>query len=135
MAHQPAVITADKMSVIIAECPPGDRPVLHAHHRTNETFFCLEGRFRIRSGDEGENEIFLDPYDMIAVPPGVVRDFTNVSDKTARLLVWITGETEDAFNDIEIPPVEAKALQEKFGDDILEKFEKIGVSFNEGVDA
>lgn len=135
MAHQPAVITADKMSVIIAECPPGDRPVLHAHHRTNETFFCLEGRFRIRSGDEGENEIFLDPYDMIAVPPGVVRDFTNVSDKTARLLVWITGETEDAFNDIEMPPVEAKALQEKFGDDILEKFEKIGVSFNEGVDA
>lgn len=135
MAHQPAVITADKMSVIIAECPPGDRPVLHAHHRTNETFFCLEGRFRIRWGDEGENEIFLDPYDMIAVPPGVVRDFTNVSDKTARLLVWITGETEDAFNDIEIPPVEAKALQEKFGDDILEKFEKIGVSFNEGVDA
>ncbi len=135
MAHQPAVITADKMSVIIAECPPGDRPVLHAHHRTNETFFCLDGRFRIRWGDEGENEIFLDPYDMIAVPPGVVRDFTNVSDKTARLLVWITGEAEDDFNDIEMPPVEAKALQEKFGDDILEKFEKIGVSFNAGVDA
>ncbi len=135
MAHQPAVTTADKMSVIIAECPPGDRPVLHAHHRTNETFFCLDGRFRIRWGDEGENEIFLDPYDMIAVPPGVVRDFTNVSDKTARLLVWITGEAEDDFNDIEMPPVEAKALQEKFGDDILEKFEKIGVSFNAGVDA
>ena len=48
MAHQPAVVTKDKMSVIIAECPPGDRPLLHAHHRTNETFFCLDGRFRIR---------------------------------------------------------------------------------------
>jgi len=135
MAHQPAVVTKDKMSVIIAECPPGDRPLLHAHHRTNETFFCLDGRFRIRWGDEGENQTFLEQYDMIAVPPGVVRDFTNVSDKTARLLVWITGETEDDFNDIEMPPIEAQRLEKKFGNEVLEKFKNIGVSFNAGVDA
>ena len=135
MAHQPAVVTKDKMSVIIAECPPGDRPLLHAHHRTNETFFCLDGRFRIRWGDEGENQTFLEQYDMIAVPPGVVRDFTNVSDKTARLLVWITGETEDDFNDIEMPPIEAQRLEEKFGIEVLKKFKNIGVSFNAGVDA
>jgi len=135
MAHQPAVVTKDKMSVIIAECPPGDRPLLHAHHRTNETFFCLDGRFRIRWGDEGENQTFLEQYDMIAVPPGVVRDFTNVSDKTAHLLVWITGETEDDFNDIEMPPIEAQRLEKKFGNEVLEKFKNIGVSFNAGVDA
>ena len=135
MAHQPAVVTKDKMSVIIAECPPGDRPLLHAHHRTNETFFCLDGRFRIRWGDEGENQTFLEQYDMIAVPPGVVRDFTNVSDKTARLLVWITGETEDDFNDIEMPPIEAQRLEKKFGNEVLEKFKNIGVNFNAGVDA
>ena len=135
MAHQPAVVTKDTMSVIIAECPPGDRPLLHAHHRTNETFFCLDGRFRIRWGDEGENQTFLEQYDMIAVPPGVVRDFTNVSDKTARLLVWITGETEDDFNDIEMPPIEAQRLEEKFGNEVLKKFKNIGVSFNAGVDA
>ena len=135
MAHQPAVVTKDKMSVIIAECPPGDRPLLHAHHRTNETFFCLDGRFRIRWGDEGGNQTYLEQYDMIAVPPGVVRDFTNVSDKTARLLVWITGETEDDFNDIEMPPIEARRLEEKFGNEVLKKFKNIGVSFNAGVDA
>ncbi len=135
MAHQPAVLTKDKMSVIIAKCPPGDRPLLHAHHRTNETFFCLDGRFRIRWGDEGENQTFLEQYDMIAVPPGVVRDFTNVSDKTARLLVWITGETEDDFNDIEMPPIEAQRLEKKFGNEVLKKFKNIGVSFNAGVDA
>ncbi len=135
MAHQPAVVTKDKMSVIIAECPPGDRPLLHAHHRTNETFFCLDGRFRIRWGDEGENQTYLEQYDMIAVPPGVVRDFTNVSDKTAHLLVWITGETEDDFNDIEMPPIEAQRLEEKFGNEVLKKFKNIGVSFNAGVDA
>ena len=135
MAHQPAVVTKDKMSVIIAKCPPGDRPLLHAHHRTNETFFCLDGRFRIRWGDEGENQTFLEQYDMIAVPPGVVRDFTNVSDKTARLLVWITGETEDDFNDIEMPPIEAQRLEKKFGNEVLKKFKNIWVSFNAGVDA
>ena len=135
MAHQPAVVTKDKMSVIIAECPPGDRPLLHAHHRTNETFFCLDGRFRIRWGDEGENQTYLEQYDMIAVPPGVVRDFTNVSKSTARLLVWITGETEDDFNDIEMPPIEAQRLEKKFGNEVLEKFKNIGVSFNAGVDA
>ena len=135
MAHQPAVVTKDKMSVIIAECPPGDHPLLHAHHRTNETFFCLDGRCRIRWGDEGENQTFLEQYDMIAVPPGVVRDFTNVSDKTARLLVWITGETEDDFNDIEMPPIEAQRLEEKFGNEVLKKFKNIGVSFNAGLDA
>ena len=135
MAHQPAVVTKDMMSVIIAECPPGDRPLLHAHHRTNETFFCLDGRFRIRWGDEGENQTYLEQYDMIAVPPGVVRDFTNVSDKTARLLVWITGETEDDFNDIEMPPIEAQRLEKKFGNEVLKKFKNIGVSFNAGVDA
>ncbi len=135
MAQQPAVVTKDKMSVIVAECPPGDRPLLHAHHKTNETFFCLDGKFRIRWGDEGENETYLEQYDMIAVPPGIVRDFTNVSKKTARLLVWITGESVGDFNDIEMPPVEARRLQEKFGDGVLEKFKKIGVSFNAGVDA
>lgn len=134
MAQKPAVTTTDKMSVIIAECPPGDRPLLHCHHQTKETFFCLDGRFRIRWGDKGENETFLDPYDMFAVPPGVVRDFTNVTDKVAHLLVFITGEAEENFNDIEMTPEEADRIREKFGQDVLDKFRGIGVSFEAGVD-
>ena len=134
MAQNPAVVTQDKMSVIIAECPPGNRPPLHAHHQTKETFFCLDGHFRIRWGDEGENEIYLDPYDMIAVPPGVVRDFTNVSDDTARLLVFITGEAEDNFNDIEMTPGESERLRGQFGDEVVDKFREIGISFDASVD-
>lgn len=135
MAQNPAIVTQDKMSVIIAECPPGNRPPLHAHHQTKETFFCLDGRFRIRWGDEGENEIYLDPYDMIAVPPGVCRDFTNVSDNTARLLVFITGEAEGDFNDIEMTPSESNRLREQFGDDVVDKFREIGISFEAGIDS
>ena len=135
MAQNPAIVTQDKMSVIIAECPPGNRPPLHAHHQTKETFFCLDGRFRIRWGDAGENEIYLDPYDMIAVPPGVVRDFTNVSDETARLLVFITGEAEGNFNDIEMTPAESERLRGQFGDEVVDRFREIGISFDAGVDS
>jgi hypothetical protein len=35
----------------VAECRPG----LHAHHATTETFFCLDGRYRIFWGGHGEH--------------------------------------------------------------------------------
>jgi len=133
MAQHPAVTTDDKMSVIIAECPPGDGPLLHAHQFTRETFFCLDGRFKIQWGDTGEHEIELDPFDMIAVPPGVVRRFENVSDQTAHLLVFITGDSEESFNDIDHPQVEADRLAATFGDGILDKLRGIGVSFEAGM--
>ena len=69
-----------------------------------------------------------------AVPPGVVRRFENVSDETARLLVWINGDSEEAFNDIDHPQIEADRLAEKFGDETLEKLRGIGVSFEAGVE-
>ncbi len=134
-AQKPAIVTDDKMSVIIAECPPGNRPPLHAHHQTKETFFCLNGRFRIRWGDEGEDEIYLDPFDMIAVPPGVCRDFTNVSDDTAHLLVFITGQAEENFNDIEMTPAESKRLRDQFGDDVVDRVRELGIRFEAGVDS
>mgnify|MGYP001393100254 FL=1 len=134
MAQAPAVVTQDKMSVIIAECPPGDGPLLHAHQFTRETFMCLDGRFKIQWGDEVENQIELDKYDMIAVPPGVVRRFENISDETGRLLVWINGDSEEEFNDIDHPQVEADRLADQFGDDMLDKLRGIGVTFEAGVE-
>ena len=134
MAQAPAVVTQDKMSVIIAECPPGNGPLLHAHQFTRETFMCLDGRFKIQWGDEGENQIELDKYDMIAVPPGVVRRFENISDETGRLLVWINGDSEEEFNDIDHPQVEADRLADQFGDDMLDKLRGIGVTFEAGVE-
>lgn len=78
MAQKPAVTGDSGTSVIIARCPPGDKPLLHAHHFTVETFMCLTGRFRICWSGTGEQEIDLDPHDMIAVPPGVDRQFARI---------------------------------------------------------
>jgi uncharacterized RmlC-like cupin family protein len=131
MSAKPAVVADDNLSVIIAECPPGDKPMLHAHFHTTEHFLCLKGRFRIRWGDQGENELFLDPYDMIAVPKAVCRDFTNVTDETAYLLVLITGQAEEDYNDIGFAPEESKVFKAKFGEAVAEKLEGIGFSFLE----
>ena len=129
MSATPAIISEDPLSIIIAECPPGDKPMLHAHFNTIEHFFCLRGRFRVSWGDEGENETFLDPFDMIAVPKAVCRDFTNVTDETAYLLVLITGKGESDYNDIGFAPSESKTFKDKFGDQVADKLETIGFSF------
>jgi uncharacterized RmlC-like cupin family protein len=130
----PPVIGGDGGEVFttnIARCPPGTGPMLHAHQTTHETFFCLNGRFSITWGDEGEHEIFLDPYDMIAVPPGVVRTFTNVSDQRADLLVFIQGD-RDKFQDVEMRPKDGDFIAEKFGAEMLAKLEAAGLRFTAG---
>jgi uncharacterized RmlC-like cupin family protein len=129
MSATPAILTQDNLSVIIAECPPGDKPMLHAHFFTVEHFFCLSGRFLIRWGDEGQHSTVLEPYDMIAVPPGVCRDFTNITDQTAHLLVLITGKSDDDYNDIGFAPVESARFKGQFGEAVADKLETIGFSF------
>ncbi|HYF19516.1 MAG TPA: cupin domain-containing protein [Ramlibacter sp.] len=129
MSAQPAILTQDNLSVIVAECPPGDKPMLHAHFCTVEHFFCLSGRFRIRWGDEGEHELQLEPWDMVAVPRGVRRDFTNVGDSTAYLLVLITGGQEADYFDISVAPGDSRAFRQEFGDEVAERFARIGIEF------
>ena len=132
MSAAPAIVTEDVLSVIIAECPPGNKPMPHAHHHTVEHFFCLRGRFRIRWGDRAEHELYLDPWDMVAVPKAVRRDFTNVTDETAFLLVFITGDKGQDYFDIHVAPEDSGAFREKFGDEVAERFAQIGVSFAPG---
>jgi uncharacterized RmlC-like cupin family protein len=132
MSHHAAIQGPDNISLLVAECPPGDSPLLHAHHHTVETFMCLTGTFRIRWGTDGSEHIDLAPYDMIAVPPGVDRRFENVSDEDARLLVIITGTSRDDYNDISMPPESTRIIRETFGQDVIDAYEARGVSFREG---
>lgn len=129
MSARPAILAQENLSVIIAECPPGDRPMLHAHFYTTEHFFCLKGRFRVRWGDEGEHETTLEQFDMVRVPKAVCRDFTNITDETAYLLVLITGQAEEDYNDIAFAPGESQQFKQEFGEGVAQKMEAIGFSF------
>jgi mannose-6-phosphate isomerase-like protein (cupin superfamily) len=116
------------LRVGIAECAPNDGPGLHVHWKTHETFMALSGKWRIDWGDEGEEHVILEPFDLIAVPPKVTRKFTNISDKDAHLLVLIQGKKED-FNDVGRPAAAAKPIVEKYGPEMIEKLEKAGWQF------
>ena len=69
---------------------------------------------------------------MVAVPPGVDRQFENISDADARLLVVITGASRDDYNDISMPPKSAAVIRERFGQEVIDAYEQRGVSFRKG---
>ncbi|MBT5570055.1 MAG: cupin domain-containing protein [Alphaproteobacteria bacterium] len=131
MAHHAAIAGPDNISVLIAECPPGDKPLLHAHHHTVENFMCLTGEFRIRWGEGGEEHIDLKPFDMISVPPGVDRQFENISDADARLLVVITGTSREDYNDISMPPEVTELIRSRFGQGVIDAYGERGVTFRD----
>ncbi|HYF16228.1 MAG TPA: cupin domain-containing protein [Ramlibacter sp.] len=129
----PAVEGAPGLTVNVCHCPPGNGPMLHAHQRTRETFFCLRGRFEVRWGDQGEHRTTLEEFDMIAVPPNVSRAFTNVTEQDAYLLVMIQGGNDD-LNDVSYSPEVAQQITQRFGPQVKERFETVlGWNFEAGV--
>jgi uncharacterized RmlC-like cupin family protein len=100
------------LSISIAECPPGDGPMLHAHMKTHEIFTCLTGRFEVSWGDAGQYRTILEPLDMVDVPLGVTRAFRNVSDATALLHVIILGGDQ---NDIGYTKAVGEQVAARFG--------------------
>lgn len=115
--------------VSIAECEPGNGPGLHRHLNTCENFFCLNGRFAISWGDEGENSIVLDPYDMVSIPRGENRRFQNISDEIGRLLVMIVPETDEQTDPIAYDPRLETEIEQEFGKEAVQGLKTIGFKF------
>jgi uncharacterized RmlC-like cupin family protein len=122
LSPSPAVVGGDKgvMRIGIAECTPGDGPALHVHWKTHETFMPLSGRWELQWGDEGQEKVVLEPFDLFAVPPAVTRRFVNVSDHDAHLLVIIQGQPED-FDDVGLSPAWGQKIVDKHGQAMLDK--------------
>ncbi len=125
---------APGITVSLAECPPGDNPGLHAHENTVENFFCVNGRFEITWGDNGEHSSILEPLDFISVPPGVARNFTNISDDTAYLLVVIQTPEGDAFDKVAFTPSVGEEIAKHFGAATVAQMNDIGFNFDAGID-
>jgi len=131
LSPNPAIVNGDKgvIRIGLAVAEPNDGPELHVHWKTHETFMALSGRWLIRWGDNGEESIELEPYDMLAMPPRVARQFINISDQDAHLLVIIQGQPED-FDDVgRLPGVRQKII-DTYGEDVLNKLESNGWDFS-----
>ena len=89
---------------------------------------ALTGQWQIKWGDKGEESTVLGPFDLIAVPPGVTRQFINLSDKDAHLLVIIQGKKGE-FDDVGRVPETAEAIRRKFGEAMLQKLLDEGWQF------
>jgi len=122
------------LTISLAECPPGDSPGLHAHETTVENFFCVRGRFKISWGDDGEHSTILEPMDFVSVPPGVLRNFTNISDEMGYLFVVIQTPPGGATDRVAFAPSVGDEISTKFGADTLTAMSAIGFNFDAGVD-
>ena len=65
---------------------PGDGPPMHVHHREDEIFFILEGRFQVWCGGRTWT---AEPGATVFLPRGVPHTFRNVGDGPGRKLVTV----------------------------------------------
>lgn len=72
------------------EVPPGSAAILHAHDAP-EVFIPMTGHFVIQYGDDGKQEVALEPMDVISVPVGLMRTFKNVGNVNGILMVIYDG--------------------------------------------
>ncbi|OLC13779.1 MAG: hypothetical protein AUH29_11960 [Candidatus Rokubacteria bacterium 13_1_40CM_69_27] len=86
----PAITDARDFNLTLVKKAPGNRVGLH-DHPTVEVFMPLTGRWGVYWGDEAESEVTLEPWDVISVPPGVMRGFRNVGAEDAYLLAILGG--------------------------------------------
>ncbi len=117
---------------IIADLPPGQGVPLHIHNKTWEIFMALQGTVRFEWGDDCEHQTDLEPFDLIALPPGVNRRFQNYTDEQAYMLVLISGGTHD-MNDLIYSYKVGDRIKEKFGDEALGHVQKVGFQFLAGL--
>ena len=87
---QPAITDARDFNLTLVQAEPGKGAALHAHP-TVEVFMSLSGRWGVYWGDQGENEIVLEQWDTISVPPGVMRGFRNAGTQAGYLIAILGG--------------------------------------------
>lgn len=122
---------APGLTITLAECPPGDSAGLHKHTGSVENFFCVQGRFEITWGEEGQFSTVLEPLDLVSVPAGVYRDFKNIGNELGRLLVMIQPEPGEQQDAVYHAASTGEEILRRWGPATLQAMSAIGVRFGE----
>jgi uncharacterized RmlC-like cupin family protein len=91
--------TADAANIYMGvfRVPPGAQSRPHYHERCESAVYMLSGRLRVRWGDHLENQIELEPHDLVYVPPRETHVLENLSDsEAAEYVAARDSPTEDA---------------------------------------
>ena len=75
----------EAFNIAFVSCEPNCGIGTHAHD-SDEAFVILTGRWSVSFGETGGQEIIVEPFDMIAVPPSVMHGVTNIADSQSFLL-------------------------------------------------
>jgi len=86
----PAITAVEDFNLTFVRAEPGKGAALH-YHPTVEVFMPASGKWAVFWGDDAENEIVLDPLDVVSVPPGVMRGFRNAGNETGVLIAMLGG--------------------------------------------
>ena len=87
---KPAITAVDQFNITYVSADPGKGAALHSHS-TVEVFIAMSGRWSIYWGDEGEQEVILDDWDVVSIPAGVMRGLRNVGDSRGYLMAILGG--------------------------------------------
>ncbi|MEP4379585.1 MAG: cupin domain-containing protein [Alphaproteobacteria bacterium] len=84
----PPIAEDHGFTVAFITCDPDTGAALHSHE-TAEVFMPLNGSLIVYWGDDGEEELTLEPWDTISVPEGVMRGFRNPNDEEVVILAMV----------------------------------------------
>jgi len=79
-------MTGGAMAVVEATVPAGHGPPKHVHSREDESFYVIEGRFRLWHGDD---LMEVGPGEVAYMPKDVPHTYQNIGSEPGRLLVTI----------------------------------------------
>ncbi len=106
---QPAIHGEHRFGISMIDVPPGSGAGLHAHV-TEEVFCPLNGPMTVIFGPNGEHSIDLNAWDVISIPPGVMRGFKNPS--LEKLVIYsVVGGNDTEVGRIDWHPEVLKAAE------------------------
>ena len=92
---KPAIAEAEGFNITYIGAEPGCGAALH-DHPTVEVFIAMTSKWAIIWGDGGEHKINIEQFDVVSVPPGVMRGFSNLGNKHGFIMAILGGS--DAGN-------------------------------------
>ena len=76
--------------------PPRSQSRPHYHERCESVVYMIGGRLQVRWGEHLENEVSLEPGDLVYVPPQETHVLENIQEEPAEYVVARDSPTEDA---------------------------------------